>query len=176
VHPATAGSADNAAAFEALYQRYSPNVFRFCLSQLRDVAAAEDVAADVFVSALTAFGRSEIPDDAVLYWLLRIARNQIVDLQRRNKRWNRVVERIRSRPQPAEDVQLRVELDDAMTRIVAALGTMTARDRMLVGLRYAGGLPFDEIGSLLGMKPSAAVMATRRAVEKLRATVGEDIL
>ena len=159
--------------FETVYERFSANIHRFCLSQLRDPSAAEDVAAEVFISAYAAYGRAHPPPDAVLYWLLRIAKNQVIDHQRRSARWRTILTTLRREPQQVSDVEAVADVNETMRTVLIAMQTLPPRDRLLVGLRYAADLPFDEIGQLTGMSSRAAAMATYRAMERLRGQAGD---
>ncbi len=69
---------------EGLYLRYGPMVLRRCRSILRDATAAEDVAQEVFVSALRFEGR--LSDEAPGALLLRIATNLSLNRLRGNRR------------------------------------------------------------------------------------------
>jgi hypothetical protein len=52
---------------------------------------------------------------------------------------------------------------------------MSPRDRVLVGLRVAGDLSYAEIGAVIGASEHAAMTATRRAVQRLRAIPPPDL-
>src|SRR5919202_675423 len=77
-----------ALTFDEVYREHAARVYRFCLSQLRNPTEAEDVAAEVFVSALAAYDRTRPSAEDVQPWLLRIARNEIIDRERKRKRWS----------------------------------------------------------------------------------------
>ena len=47
----------DAEAFGILYDRYAEDIYRFAQARLGNVAAAEDVTAEVFVKALRGIGR-----------------------------------------------------------------------------------------------------------------------
>ncbi len=82
---------------EGLYLRYGPAVLRRCRSILRDPSAAEDVAQEVFVSALRFEAR--LRDEAPGALLLRIATNLSLNRLRGERR----------RPEDADpDVALRI--------------------------------------------------------------------
>ena len=154
--------------FDDVYLEHAPSIFRFCLSQLRDVAAAEDAVADVFLSAFKVFDPLHPPTD-MHAWLFRIARNNLINRHRARARFARAVARVafqaaRQTSDVDETVEVREELREAMAR----LHQLRQRDQVLVGLRCAGGLSFAEIGRIMNISEDAAAMATRRAVAKLR--------
>jgi RNA polymerase sigma factor (sigma-70 family) len=162
-----------ALSFEDVYMRYADPVYRFCLSQLREPAAAEDGAADVFASAFAAYPAKPLDEGDVRPWLFRIARNAVIDRQRHARvhaRWMRA-----HRVEPNHnDVERTAEIRQTLSAVLAAVGRLDPRDRLLVGLRVAAGLPYAEIGAVLQMSENAARMATHRALEKVRREVRSD--
>ncbi|MDQ6846513.1 MAG: sigma-70 family RNA polymerase sigma factor [Candidatus Dormibacteraeota bacterium] len=154
--------------FDEVYRDHADGVYRFCVSQLRDPDVAEDVTGDVFAAAFAAYGRVRPHADGLRSWLFRIARNAVIDQYRREGRRRTLIARLgRDREFPdsvEENVQQRFDL----TAVCAAMETLRERDRQLVGLRVAGGLSFAEVGQVLGMRESAAKVATHRALERVR--------
>ena len=69
-------------------------------------------------------------------------------------------------------MESQVVLRDELRQAIDAIGRLSSRDRVLVGLRLASELPYAEIGQVLGMSEHAATVATRRAVARLRAKLG----
>jgi RNA polymerase sigma factor (sigma-70 family) len=172
-HPAPTGL--GTLAFDEVYREHVARVYRFCLSQVRNATEAEDLAAEVFVSALAAYERTR-PDAAdVQAWLLRIARNEIIDRERRRKRRSLLLARFFSGESDIDhgaDVEHEVVLRDELRRVLDVMKRLSARDRLLVGLRLAADLPYAEIGEVLGMSEHTATVATRRALQRLRAFLG----
>lgn len=172
--PAFPRAADLPAAeppsFEQVYRDCSPRVYRYCLSQLGDPGEAEDVAADVFAAAFARYPPAW-SDGVVLPWLLRIARNQVIDHRRRRSRRSALVARFaggQTEADPGVNVEGQVVLRDELRRVIAAAARLSARDRTLIGLRLAAGLRYAELGEVLGMTEHAATVATRRALQRLR--------
>ena len=158
--------------FEEVYNRYAPDVYRLCLFALRDPAAAEDVTADVFVSVLANLGKAEIPGENVRFWVIRIARNAVIDRKRREARWRGIVSNLRRERRPTTDIGEVAELRHDVSVVLDALSTMSKRDQMLVSLRCGADLSFEEIGNLTGMPAKSAAMATYRALDRLRSRLG----
>jgi RNA polymerase sigma-70 factor, ECF subfamily len=150
-------------------------VYRFCLLQVRNPGEAEDIAAEVFVSAFAAYERTA-PDSAeVLRWLLRIARNEIIDRSRKHRRRSLLLARFfsgTSEADPGVDVEDLVVLREELRRAIEVMHRLSARDRMLLALRLAAELPYAEIGAVLGMSEHAATVAVGRAGKRLRELLG----
>lgn len=161
--------------FDDVYRRYAGTVYRFCLSQVRNPAEAEDVAAEVFVSAFAAYDRTRPSGEDVQAWLFRIARNEIIDRARSRRRRSTVLARFfttRTEADHATDVEAHALLRAELRHTLGVMRRLSARDQLLVGLRLAADLPYAEIGSVLGMSEHTATVATRRAVQRLRGLLG----
>ena len=76
-------------AFEELYGRYLPQITGFVAGRVHDHARAEDIAQDVFVSALR---RIRATESAIAFrpWIYEIARNACIDAYRRGRRAEQV--------------------------------------------------------------------------------------
>src|SRR5687768_7689642 len=73
------------AAFGTLYRHYLPQLYRYLRSRLPTDEEAADLTQHVFLKALEAlpaYRRRDVPFAA---WLFRIARNALIDAQRRKR-------------------------------------------------------------------------------------------
>lgn len=152
-------------AFTALYDRYFAIVFRYCRSQLRDVAKAEDAASQTFVKALAALP-SYRESGRFRSWLFTIAYNAIRD-QHRGERAHTSLETVMELPgaTPAPDDQVIAKLD--LDWLEAAMERLPAQDREILELRRAG-LSGREIAHVLGITYDAAKKRQLRAMDRLR--------
>ena len=73
------------AAFVTLYRRYLPVVLRWCLRETGNREVAADLSAEVFAAALISARRYRPEQGSVLAWLLGIARNKLLESQRRKR-------------------------------------------------------------------------------------------
>jgi RNA polymerase sigma-70 factor (ECF subfamily) len=161
--------------FEQVYREHAARVYRYCLSQVGNACDAEDLAADVFAAAFAAYLGARLDGGVVLPWLLRIARNEVIDHRRRRTRRSALLARFFG-GQPEIDRTVDVEgvvvLRDELSRALAVMRALSERDRMLIGLRLAADLPYGEIGEVVGLSEHAATVATRRALQRLRKRLG----
>jgi len=163
--PATAARALD---FDALYRDARDDVFAYTATLLRDSAAAEDVTAQAFERAYQRRSRFDARRGSARAWLFGIARNAALDELRRRKR--AATAEMPPPPQdpgPDEAAQLAAERD-AVRR---ALGTLPARDRELIALKYHAGLSNAEIAEVLGVNANHAGTLLHRAMTKLREAV-----
>src|SRR3954471_4475516 len=72
-------------AFETLYRRYHRRITAYVLGMVKDHGRAEDVAQEVFVSALRRMRQTERPI-AFKPWIYDIAKNACIDAFRRTRR------------------------------------------------------------------------------------------
>src|SRR3954447_3302777 len=125
-----------------------------------DPAAAEDLRQEAFARAWTSAPRDADPDH-LRAWVHRTARNLAVDhLRRRSVRdWVPFADETVGAPPEA----------DPEAGIVAreALGRLSAHERLLLLLRFEGGLSLAEIGTLLDISEDAA----RKRVARARASL-----
>ena len=153
--------------FEEVYRLHADGVYRFCLAQVRDAVAAEDLAADVFAAAFVAYERVRPEPSGVRAWLFRIARNAAIDRARRAHTRTRLFRLLRAETNHY-DVERDAELRSDLRSTLDAIGRLSDRERLLVGLRIAAGLSYAEVAAVTGMKENAARMATTRALIKVR--------
>jgi DNA-directed RNA polymerase specialized sigma24 family protein len=69
-----AARAGDDSAIEAIYNRYAPGIFAFCVNTLGSPEQAEDALQLIFVSAFPGLRRGQQPI-ALRPWLYTIARN-----------------------------------------------------------------------------------------------------
>ncbi|GAA0932529.1 RNA polymerase sigma factor [Virgisporangium aurantiacum] len=165
-------AAEDLLPFDDLYRRYAPPVYRFCLSQVRNPSDAEDLTADVFAAAFVAYERTRPDADRVVPWLMRIARNHVIDHHRRQTTRRTAFERWFHRSEPnavsTTDVEHEVTLRSELREVLARCRRLKARDRTLIGLRVAADLSYQQVGEVLGISEHAATMGTKRALQRLR--------
>lgn len=162
---ARSAAAGDAAAFGVLYDRHYPAVYRYAFLRVGDRMEAEDVTSEVFIRALRSLHRYE-PRAPFVSWLVRIARNVIVDEARRTTRRD-ARERAVASPgvlDPERDAVARGEARE----LRAALERISGLQRDVLVLRFFAGLSTGEICAALGKGPSTVRGIQHRAIAALR--------
>src|SRR5580658_6171561 len=153
-------------------------VFLLCQRMLQDPEEADSAAQDTFLKAWQALKRPESKNlDNPGRWLTRIAVNTCLD-RLRSRKW----QFWRRRPSP-EDEQASLAMaastapeSDARyfageigTRLNAALGKLSPRQRSVFTLRHFEDMSLEEIGEILKLDVGTVKAHMFRAVTKLRA-------
>ncbi|WP_343035556.1 RNA polymerase sigma factor [Cellulomonas septica] len=145
--------------FERVVVEHGATVLRVCRSVLGPVDA-DDAWSETFLSALRAY--PDLPADAnVEAWLVTIARRRSIDVTRRAARQAVPVAELPERTAPADGRDL---------DLWAALAALPDKQRRSVTYHHLGGLPYEEVASLLGGTSAAARRAAADGVATLRRT------
>lgn len=148
-------------AFEALYQRYAADVFRFALYLCGNREEAEDIASDTFVRAWTT---AEILESSAKAYLLRIARNRYLEGLRRRRPQVEIDESMADDALgPVQSAEQRSELK----QVLRLLQQMPETDRVALLLHAQQEWPYQEIAAALGLSVGAVKVKIHRARLKL---------
>jgi RNA polymerase sigma-70 factor (ECF subfamily) len=166
---AVAAAQADPAKFAVLYQRYVDLVYSYAFYQLGDHHDAEDATERTFLAALRAIGSFSDRGASFRAWLLRIARNTIVNSHRsRFRRRTSPLDELAMDP-PARDGNpeaLTVQADE-LRRVRQALAQLPEDRRQVVILRFTEGLSAREIGQVLDRSEGAVRVLLHRALRDL---------
>jgi RNA polymerase sigma-70 factor (ECF subfamily) len=175
--------AGDSTAFETLFQHYSTRVYRQALALLDNVAEAEEVVQDVFLTLYTKIGTFR-GEAGLATWLYRLTANASLSrLRRRGRRREvslqecqpRCPEDSRHMVQPVVDWSCDLERDimhaQALCFLQQAIEALRPLDRAVVTLGELEGLANRRIGTILGLSESAVKSRRHRACSCLRGTL-----
>jgi RNA polymerase sigma-70 factor (ECF subfamily) len=169
---ALARSGDRA-AMHRLYAETNPVVTRFVARRVPP-GQVEDLVAETYARALEALHRYQDRGIPLRAWLLRIALNLVIDIQRsgsgRTVPSAAIVEQAeRSRPGYLADPATEwADRHDTRTTLRAAFAALAPAQRTAVGLRHLEGLPVGEVAAVLGVSEEAVRALTHRGLTALR--------
>ena len=146
------------AVFEQVYQAYGPELYRFCLMQMKNPADAEDALQEVFVKRLYQAPPFQTPEHE-RRWLFRVALNQCRDLWKRGYRTEL----------PLETAAL-VAMPEPERELLEQVAALPEKLRTVIHLHYYAGYSQREIAALLGITAAAVKMRMRRGREALRSS------
>ncbi|MFL5950145.1 MAG: sigma-70 family RNA polymerase sigma factor [Gaiellaceae bacterium] len=157
--------AAGAAAAGDLYERYSGQIYGYCLHQLGSREEAEDAVQTTFMNAFRGLQRGIVPE-LESAWLFKIAHN--VCLSRRRSSWRRGrVESPNNFEVLQEIVPGREHAADELIRLQDVLEQMPENQRRAILLREWQGLTYREISDELGLSQAAVetlIFRARRAL------------
>ncbi len=164
-------------AFDVLVRKYHVQVINIIYRFLGHVAAAEDLAQDVFVKVYQAAPAYK-PTAKFSTWLYRIVANHCLNY-RRDTAHRPVVsasalESARQRPLETHlehDPSKALETEELRTAVRSALRALPPNQRLAVVLDKYRGLSHREIGRALGCSKKAVKSLLARARENLRRTL-----
>lgn len=154
----------SAAAFEELYRRHAGKVYGY----LRKKTGGEGKADDIFQETLLRLHRNRSKYDPrlpFLPWLFAICRNTLVDSVRQDGLRAKLAEELRGLRAGGEPDLWPSSGMDSLRQTYRAL---SAEERQILTLRYAGSLSFDEIADRLNIEPVNARKISSRTIQKLR--------
>ena len=160
--------------FSVLYARHSPAVFRF-LARQTDRQAAEDLLADVFLTAFRIRDRYDGSAPDARAWLLGIAANKAHHHHRSESRFFRLRERVtrQNNMTNSEDVRIQQRLDAEAARpqVEAALRELTPSHREAL-LLSAFDLNYEEMAKALNVPVGTIRSRLSRARTHMRELLG----
>ena len=144
-----------------LFQQYHESLVRMLYRRTGDRERAEEIAQETFARAVVAPPRNPRP------WLFAVALNLVREEGRKAVRQERRLVLYKAeQPEAAESVDESLDRSENVTRVRAALDSLSARDREALLLK-AEGFSYDEIAATLGLARGAIGTTLSRARRKL---------
>ncbi len=167
-------SSGDAAALEALYDRYGDLVYSTASRVLTDAHLAEDVSQEVFLCLWRQPEKYAAEKGRFVTWLVSVTRNRAVDEVRKRRRRFRhetasPVEKALGAPSgDGHDVALSAELADQRRALRAAMTALSPPQHEVIELAYFGGLTQREVARRLGQPLGTVKTRIRLGMLKLR--------
>ena len=144
-------------------------VSRFGSSKLEMV---EDAVQEALLKAMQLWGFDKIPDNPTS-WLFKVARNQLVDVLRRDNK-SQTFDMELEEEEKEQEYFSESEIKDEQLKMIFACcnPTLNPRESLLLSLKLIGGFNVSEIAKALLLKEEAAKKSLQRARIKFRDEVG----
>ena len=158
------------ADFTELYRRNATNVFYYLYSRVLNVADAEDLTSQTFVTALENLSKLRDPLKCTP-WIFTIARNKAFDFFRKSQR------------HPTVDIDEDLDLakavggelsqsdQDHLRDLELLISRLSPLEQEYLRLRIVADLPFAEIASILSEPETRIKKKYYRLLERLQAQV-----
>lgn len=164
----------DAEAFGELYGIYADTVFRYIYRRVSHHQLAEDLCSETFLRALRSISSFAWQGRDIIAWLLRIARNLVIDhyksaTRRTEAPTDEFAEADASEVGPEEAVLsalARRSLYEALERLLPA-------QRQCVTLRLIDGRSVDETARIIGRTRGAVTTLQFRALRAMERTLRE---
>ena len=156
-------------AFGQLYEHHVQSVFRFVYSHIDNHSDAEDLTEEVFLRVWRAIPKYQEQGVPFIAFLIRIARNVIIDFYRSSRRENLNL--------PLDDIQIAGSKSGLDENVIQGQTTSEIRNllanlkdeyRMVLVLRFINELSPDEIADVMGKSSGAVRVIQFRALAALR--------
>ena len=154
-------------AITELYRHFNPPLLRFLKGRLP--SAAEDVAAEVWVSVAKGLTTFQGDDRDFRAWLFATARRRSIDHLRRMGRRPRLkqmesAEELASLSVEPSQAGEQLEVDEAVRELVAGLSQEQAE---VLLLRVVAGLSSEEVAHIVGKSEGTVRVIQHRAIKRL---------
>lgn len=160
-------------AFAALYDEHLNSVYRFVFFKVGDPTLAEDLTSEVFSKAWENIDRFEWRDLPFQHWLLRVARNVVVDHWRAHRRFPASLDGLYEIPSDAMPPDEVVARDAEVERVRLALKSLPDDQRDVLILRFIEGYSHADAAQVLGKSVVAVRQIQVRALRALRGVMRE---
>lgn len=159
--------APDTASFADLYEENFDRIYAYVAKRLRDRAAAQDVTSDVFHHALANLQNYEPRGIPFAAWLFRIAANKVYDYRQRQHYEQKLP------PPNLVDQQADYEEAEQTARLFSAVRRLPADQRRVIEMRFVDQKSIRETAEKLQRSEGAVKQLQLRAIEALRASLGE---
>ncbi len=164
--------AGDSRAFTRLYRELHPLVARFVARRVDSLADAEELVAEVFRRVVEHLERFDPRRGSVQAWVLRIARNAVID-HYRGRRHPVALEAAADGLVEAAGALEHLIADERSAQLQTLVADCKPEVRRLLSLRYGDGLRHREIAELLDISEAAVRKRLSRALVDLRARSAE---
>ncbi|MBC8215146.1 MAG: RNA polymerase sigma factor [Candidatus Marinimicrobia bacterium] len=151
-------------AFDELVRRHLDSVHRFFLRITGNPMEAEDLAQDVFLKCYKSLKTFKFQADFTTY-LYRININTGNTWIRRN-RWKHFLH-LDQAPEPIEEDQS-MEKEWSRKELWYSIAALPKQQRMVVMMRIAQELPYQDIANLLGTTVGSAKVSYHHGIRQLK--------
>lgn len=159
----------NRTSFTDLYHVYVGRVYQYIRCHSPTPEDAADLTQQVFLQAWQALPRYRQQGVPFAAWLFRIARNAVIDAQRRRRHllpWQQVPHVFH--PLSPEDPERAVLADETRRHLHELIAALPAPKREVLLLRFAARLPTAQIAAVIGKSEAATQKQITRTLQLLK--------
>ena len=160
---------------EKLYTLYEQKMYRLAYSIVHSEEQAEDIVQEAFIKIFSHIGEiKNVDDDTTKYWVLRIVKNEAIDVYRRNKRTlelNDIVKKNQSivAYSSIENKLQQMIQDEYLQEILDKLPRL---DKEILQYKFFYELSTSEIADMLNITEDGVRKRYRRAKQRAKELIG----
>src|SRR5215208_718250 len=161
----------DSAAFQTLYESHLDTIYRYVYYKVGNGQLAEDLTQHIFMKAWEAINRYQWRELPFQHWLLRLARNTVIDHYRSTKPANA------SLLDPIGDgVDPEAELaqTEMIQTLQEAVRQLPDEQREVIVLRFIEQMPHADVALHLGKSAATVRVIQHRALQALRKLLEAD--
>ena len=158
-------------AFHTLYETHLDTVYRYVYYKVGNGQLAEDLTQHIFMKAWEAIHRYQWRELPFQHWLLRLARNAVIDHYRSTK------------PPSASlldpmgegtDPEIEIAHGEMVQTLQEAVRQLPEEQREVIVLRFIEQMPHAEVARHLGKSAATVRVIQHRALQALRRLLDQD--
>ena len=158
--------------FESLYGEFFPKIYNYIFYRLLDRDQTDDLVSEVFTRAFEKLDTYDERKAQFSTWIFTIARNALIDEQRRKKEIASLDADVPDIPSSV-DVQMAFIQGEERKALYSLIAKMNERDRDIIAMKYFAGMTNRKIAAELGMNESTVSSVVYNAMSKLRSGLRE---
>lgn len=152
-----------------LYDRFALTILTYIGQHVSNEQDTEDLLEEVFIAAFSNKELSRLSSERQLAWLLRVARNKVVDRYRHLAIRTQVpIDHAQHLEDGALTPEQYAEQQEQYAQLYRAIARLSPLQQELIRLRYTNNLPFSEIAPKLGKSEEAVRKLCTRTLQRLR--------
>lgn len=162
-------------AFEYIYKEYFTPIYRYVFSRVKSRADTDDLVQDVFLKAYKSIGRFNLTAVSPLAYFYTIARNVIIDWQRKKR--DVVTDEQILDTVPGDDSldPGKIVIREEQKKVISeALPQLTDGVREVIEMKFLQEFTTQEIAEKLGKTEGAVRQLQMRGLDALREILKKD--
>lgn len=171
---------DDYASLEVLINRYKNKIYGYILFNVKRQQLAEDIFQDTFVKVIRSLKQGKyVENGKFASWVMRIAKNLIIDYFRKEKNMNTVatgdtkVDVFNSIELSDDNVESLMIHEQILSDVKSLIEELPEDQKQVVTMRLYQDLSFKEIADLTGVGINTALGRMRYALINLRKIINE---
>jgi RNA polymerase sigma-70 factor (ECF subfamily) len=158
-------------AFQTLYESHLDTIYRYVYYKVGNGQLAEDLTQHIFMKAWEAINRYQWRELPFQHWLLRLARNTVIDHYRSTKPANAsLLDPIGDGVDPEEELAQ----SEMIQTLQEAVRQLPDEQREVIVLRFIEQMPHADVAQHLGKSAATVRVIQHRALQALRRLLEQD--